>query len=129
MAEAAEQLDWVDDVLLPEEVTSPAAGDTIAALFGRSHSETRLKGLLSRWGLYVKHAENVYPWGDARGTGHGSPYWYDRHVPFIVYGGGVPAGQSAEAVYTYDMAPTLAALAGLSTPQDLDGQAVDLQGR
>jgi hypothetical protein len=57
------------------------------------------------------------------GVGHGSAYHYDRWVPFIVYGAGVPAGTHDERAATLDLAPTLAALLGITTPADLDGTA------
>jgi len=58
------------------------------------------------------------------GTTHGTPYWYDRWVPFMLMGAGVARGSSDSAAYTVDMAPTLAALAGIRAPDDLDGRAI-----
>jgi arylsulfatase A-like enzyme len=37
-------------------------------------------------------------------------------------GAGVPQGESDEPVYTVDFAPTLAGLAGIRVPEDLDGR-------
>lgn len=42
------------------------------------------------------------------GTGHGTPWAYDRHVPMIFMGNGIPAGQSMEPVWVMDIAPTVA---------------------
>lgn len=58
---------------------------------------------------------------DEFGTGHGSPYHYDRWVPFILYGHGTPAGVHEQRVATVDLAPTLASLLGVPFPADLDG--------
>ncbi len=55
---------------------------------------------------------------------HGSPYEYDRHVPLVFMGTGVTAGASAKSVHTTDVAPTLAALAGIPFPSGLDGHAL-----
>ncbi len=55
------------------------------------------------------------------GTTHGSPYDYDVHVPFLIWGPGVAARQIATPVATVDLAPTLAELLGVGTPEDLDG--------
>lgn len=53
---------------------------------------------------------------------HGSAYQYDRNVPLIFMGTGVTAGTSAKLAYTVDVAPTLATLAGVSFPVNLDGK-------
>ena len=124
VAEAVEALDFVEAVHLPEDLRAPPTDDSIAGLFGRSFSETRRTGLLSRYGVQVQLRPGIYPSAGNRGTGHGTPYWYDRHVPFIVYGDGITPGVSEEPVYTYDAAPTLAAFAGVPVPEDLDGTAV-----
>ncbi len=52
---------------------------------------------------------------------HGSPHPYDTHVPWLLR---LPSGTGArvdERVYTVDVAPTVARLAGLTPPADLDG--------
>jgi predicted AlkP superfamily pyrophosphatase or phosphodiesterase len=48
------------------------------------------------------------------GTGHGTPYNYDQHVPVFFMGFGIQPGEYAEAVTPADIAPTLAALAGVT---------------
>ncbi len=42
------------------------------------------------------------------GTGHGTPWAYDRHAPVLFFGYDVPAGQSTELVYVSDIASTVA---------------------
>jgi arylsulfatase A-like enzyme len=61
--------------------------------------------------------------GTGPGTSHGTPYRYDTHVPFLLYGTGVAKGQSREPVSTLDMAPTLAALLGVTPPAQCEGRA------
>ena len=54
-------------------------------------------------------------------TTHGTPYLYDRHVPWLLR---LPAGSQQtieEPVATVDVAPTVARLLGLTPPSDLDG--------
>lgn len=52
------------------------------------------------------------------GTGHGSPHPYDAHIPFLVYGAGVPAlGQRTEPVSSLTVAPTLAWALGVPAPK------------
>jgi len=123
VARAVEGLAWVQAVFLPSDVTGEPA-DSMAALFGRSHSDSRLVGPLARYGLHVQFAPGGLNRTEPRGTSHGSPYWHDRHVPLILYGKGVEPGVSQAAAYTYDLAPTLAALAGIAVPDDLDGRAL-----
>lgn len=44
----------------------------------------------------------------ATGTAHGSPHTYDRHVPLLFLGPGIPAGRSDEAVTPQTIAPVFA---------------------
>ena len=48
------------------------------------------------------------------GTGHGTPWNYDQHVPIFFMGFGIKPGEYFEAVTPADIAPTLAALCGLT---------------
>jgi predicted AlkP superfamily pyrophosphatase or phosphodiesterase len=48
------------------------------------------------------------------GTGHGTPYDYDQRVPVVFMGSGVERGEYFGRVTPADIAPTLAALCGLT---------------
>jgi predicted AlkP superfamily pyrophosphatase or phosphodiesterase len=50
----------------------------------------------------------------ATGTGHGTPYNYDQHVPVFFMGFGIQPGEYFEPVTPADIAPTLAALTGVT---------------
>ncbi len=53
------------------------------------------------------------------GTGHGSPYNYDQHVPVLLMGFGIQPGEYFREVTPADIAPTLAALCGVTlAPRD-----------
>ena len=52
----------------------------------------------------------------AAGTTHGSPNPYDQRVPVMVMGPGVTGGEYTEPATPADLAPTLAALAGIQLP-------------
>lgn len=56
------------------------------------------------------------PAGKARdyGTGHGTPYNYDQHVPLMLMGWGIRAGNYYRTVTPADIAPTFAALCGIT---------------
>ena len=105
------------------ELTRAEPADSFAVLFQNSHYPGRALDPLSSYGVEIRYRE-----GDLvhfrTGTTHGTPYWYDRHVPFILLGAGIEAGSSDASAYTVDMAPTLAALAGIEAPYDLDGRVI-----
>ena len=52
---------------------------------------------------------------------HGSPHRYDTRVPVLLYGGRIAPGRHAVPASPLDVAPTLAALAGVTLPQ-VDGR-------
>ena len=51
-----------------------------------------------------------------RGTNHGTPYDYDRQVPVLAWGVGIPRRRSAEPVDQMRVAATLAALLRIPAP-------------
>jgi predicted AlkP superfamily pyrophosphatase or phosphodiesterase len=58
---------------------------------------------------------------------HGSPWDYDRRVPILFWRKGLAGFEQPNSVDTVDIAPTLAALTGLSIPKgDIDGRCLDL---
>ncbi|HSC44473.1 MAG TPA: alkaline phosphatase family protein [Candidatus Acidoferrum sp.] len=65
------------------------------------------------------------PTGQPRdyGTGHGTPYYYDQHVPVLFMGWGIEHGQYFGRITPADIAPTLAALCGV-TLSSSDGRAL-----
>jgi predicted AlkP superfamily pyrophosphatase or phosphodiesterase len=48
------------------------------------------------------------------GTGHGVPYNYDQHVPILFMGFGIQPGEYSQSITPADVAPTLAALCGIT---------------
>ena len=59
-------------------------------------------------------------WYRATAT-HGSPYDQDAHVPIIFYGPWATPGRYTEFARTVDIAPTLAAMIGVTPSEKLDG--------
>ncbi len=124
LAQAAPQLDWIERAWTITSLLEGAPGDSITTLFQRSMYPGRSPGLLGRYGVAIQMVQGALDWGRPLGTTHGSPYYYDRHVPLIFMGPGVSAGRSDTRAATIDVAPTLAAWAGIRTPADLDGRTL-----
>ena len=56
------------------------------------------------------------------GTGHGTAYDYDRHVPIIFMGSGIRPGSYASECGPEDIAPTLAKILGFDYPKEFDSR-------
>lgn len=59
---------------------------------------------------------------------HGSPWDYDRRVPIVFWKAGepLPAQERFWPIRTVDIAPTLAAVAGVTPAEAIDGRCVEL---
>ncbi len=119
-----EEVPWIARAWSAEELAGmQVTVDSFAVLERNSLHAGRPQGLLSRAGVLLHYQPFTLGWSYERGTGHGSPYLYDRQVPLVFLGEGiVPRVDSARAS-AVDVAPTLARLLGISFPDDLDGQA------
>ena len=131
---ALEALPFIERAYTFAEVEDARARpDSFAVLFAHSLSRERAVGIRARYGdavgvparygVYLRFRPHFMRWSSDPAT-HGSPYYYDRRVPIIFLGAGVEAGVSQEAAATVDVAPTLAWLAGIETPGDLDGRVL-----
>jgi hypothetical protein len=123
LAEAVEERGLAAGAYSHHELTRGMPADSFAVLYRNSYYPGRAWSDLSRWGVDLRHGEGDYV-GYETGTSHESPYWYDRHVPILLLGAGVSPGSSDAPVYTVDFAPTLAGLAGIPIPDDLDGRRI-----
>ncbi|HKY22106.1 MAG TPA: alkaline phosphatase family protein [Vicinamibacterales bacterium] len=72
--------------------------------------------------LNVLLKKDVYLHAAAGGTGHGSPYDFDRHVPVVFMGRGITAGKYRDPSGPEDVAPTLAHLLQLEFPREWDAR-------
>lgn len=59
------------------------------------------------------------------GTDHGTPYNYDTHVPFLLYGWGVNKGETLRRTSIADIAPTISALLHILPPSGNVGNPVE----
>lgn len=123
LARLVEERGLVAKAYTHRQLTVGEYPDTFAVFFRNSYYPGRASGTLSRFGVEIRYGYN-HLFRGPRGTTHGSVYWYDRYVPFLLVGAGVRQGVSHTPVYTVDLAPTLAGLAGVPAPPDLDGRAV-----
>ena len=121
--EVLERLDFVADAVTLAELSGEPSADSLIRLLQNSHFAGRMPGPLHRYGVHleIRLAPGTVEYSGG-GTNHGSPYWHDRHVPLIFLGAGVRPGGSDAPVRTVDVAPTLAALAGIPAPEDLAGR-------
>ena len=76
---------------------------------------------LPRSGDLLLVPKPYWPWDSAApgrsrtyGTTHGTPYAYDQRVPELFMGYGIQPGEYFESVTPADIAPTLAALCGVT---------------
>jgi predicted AlkP superfamily pyrophosphatase or phosphodiesterase len=122
LAEVVQRTSWVARAWSHAKLsTTQEFADSFAVLEQHSYYPGRMSGLLSRAGVQMQLTEGTVSWVVPLGTTHGSPYYYDRHVPWILYGPGVSPGTRDDRVGATDVAPTLAGMLGLRTPEDLDG--------
>jgi hypothetical protein len=105
------------------ELTVGMPADSFATLYRNSYHPGRGADLLSRFGVEIRRKPNYLLYART-GTTHGTPYWYDRYIPMILMGTGVEPGSTDRAAYSVDLAPTLARLAGIQYPNDLDGRVI-----
>ncbi|MCF0058237.1 alkaline phosphatase PafA [Dyadobacter sp. CY356] len=63
--------------------------------------------------------------GGATGTDHGTPYNYDTHVPFLLYGWGVNKGETLRRTSIADIAPTISSLLHILPPSGNVGNPVE----
>ncbi|MBV9885978.1 MAG: alkaline phosphatase family protein [Acidobacteria bacterium] len=105
---------WSDDLQ-----NSPLSQDRIRAAVRTSFLASRSGDLYFVPKPYwlVEGSKPANP--HATGTGHGGPYNYDQHVPILLMGFGIQPGQYFREVTPADIAPTLAALTGVTlAPRD-----------
>jgi predicted AlkP superfamily pyrophosphatase or phosphodiesterase len=130
----AEAVRWLEtqpdiaQVLTREQVmvAAPAEGTpvdklTMAERFHESFDATRSGDIFV---VLPEHVSSSVPVkAGAAVAGHGSPWDYDRLVPILFWWPGVAAQTVMRPIETVDIAPTLAAIAGVRTPQ-LDGHCL-----
>jgi len=130
----AEGADMVADLYTTADLISAQTNDLFLRLYQHSYRKDRVPRLpifslqtstspIGEEGAMVRLRPGTMI--DIDRTTHGSPYEYDRRVPLLFLGKLVPYGASDEYARTVDVAPTLAALAGIRVPADVDGTVLE----
>jgi hypothetical protein len=94
----------------------PPGSDPYIDLFRNSFFASRSPHLMVLPKMYTYISTNV------GGTGHGSPYEYDRHVPIVWMGPGIPPGRYEKPAGPEDIAPTLAKMLDIPFPIEADAR-------
>lgn len=141
LAGQLERSDWIARAMTPAELAGEGPADAILSAYRNSYVPGRptpfplwthevLAGNVgaahpANWGIVVEFAENAQLWTAA--STHMSSHRYDREVPIVFMGKGVQPGIPSESARTVDVAPTLAALAGLAYPSTVDGSELPVK--
>lgn len=74
--------------------------------------------------LYYQMAPYILVDDEPTGTGHGTPWEYDRQVPVLLFGSRIVPGIRRTPAAVSDIAPTLSALLGLAAPGGTQGRVL-----
>jgi arylsulfatase A-like enzyme len=75
-------------------------------------------------GWYVMGIPRPFQVGTSSGTGHGTPFSYDTHVPLAFYGLAFQPGVYRTHAEPVDLAVTLASLLGINAPTHATGRVL-----
>jgi arylsulfatase A-like enzyme len=121
-----------DERLLPWPRTKEDVRQTLldyyAVVTAMDHQIGRLARALEEHGfaddtIFVFTADQGIALGSHGLLGKQNLYEHSMGVPFIVAGPGVKAGESQALVYLIDLYPTVCEIAGLPTPEGIDGRS------
>ncbi len=116
------KLPLIADAWMHDDLVRGQLPDSFAVLQRRSIYPGRYADRFAREGVEYRFIPGVL--SGQRGSSHGQTYWYDRHVPMIFMGPGIPAGRDPSRAATVDFAPTFSAILGIAYPKDLDGKVL-----
>jgi predicted AlkP superfamily pyrophosphatase or phosphodiesterase len=118
MATSLASAPWADDAFSYEDLADTTVQRPFIDAYRRSFVPDRAPDVM------VHFRENYY-YAPQLMVDHGTPYAYDTHVPLIFLGGRIHSAEIGELVLTVDLAPTLAVLADIAFPADLDGAVLE----
>lgn len=114
LAELLREHELIADAWTRDELMTTVQRNEFAAEWRRSFHPQRSSDIL----IQVAPGVSMYP----DGTGHGTPYEYDQHVPLLIRGSGWSEVEN-ERVSTVDIAPTIASMLHVAVPEGVDGVA------
>jgi predicted AlkP superfamily pyrophosphatase or phosphodiesterase len=107
----------VERVYTQDELRSTGkSSDPFLILYQNAYFEPRSPHL----NILLK--KDVYMTASSYGTGHGSAWDFDRHVPVLFMGSGIKPGRYTGLAGPEDIAPTLGRLLGLVYPRESDSR-------
>lgn len=106
----------VEKVYTHSDLMTPYSDDPQLRLFQNAFFQPRSPHLT------VLLKKYVYVSSQVGGTGHGTVYDYDRHVPLVFMGQNIKSGRYQRECGPEDIAPTLAHLLGLTFPREYDSR-------
>lgn len=109
------------EALPPGPTPAPGSPGWLPALYRNTFHPERSPDVL------LQAAPDFLPIAGSHTT-HASPHPHDTHVPLVLWGRGLAAGTVSRPVLTVDLAPTLAALLDVPTPDDLAGRPLPAVG-
>jgi hypothetical protein len=122
LAAVARAVEGVPGIARVYDLAHPGDDDGFLALMQASAPPGRAARLSVRQLARVVQLDEK---GVAIGTDHGSPYAYDRRVPFLLAGPGVKRGRFVARVDARDVSATFAALLRVSPPDAGQGHPVE----
>lgn len=119
-----------------EKVAQEVLNAQDGVYFALTRSQLLLGQLpLTNWGQMMINGFNPKLCGDlmivtppgnyfypGTGTGHGSAWDYDSHVPILLHGPGIQTGKYFRRVHTQDIASTVCSLLGIENPSGNTGK-------
>ncbi|RMF10633.1 MAG: hypothetical protein D6762_01050 [Candidatus Neomarinimicrobiota bacterium] len=112
-----EKIPGIGRILFLEDLLAATPSDTLEWYLKHTMNEQGPDA----WALEKRNWVWKYPFG----TGHGSPYSYDRKVPLRWARSQFSRSEYAAEIHTIDLAPTLAAYLGVTPPDSVDGVVRD----
>lgn len=116
-------MDGISWALTAHQLQSEAYPDGMKSLLQKGYDPKRSGDVLLSFDPgFVPQTNASMTVDKMQGTTHGSGYTYDRHVPLLWYGKGIPSGESVRSVSPTDIAVTLALMLDIQFPSGSDAQ-------
>ncbi len=123
VAEFMSGQDGVHSVLTAHELQTESYSNGLRALLQNGYLAGRSGDVFLTFhpGI-VLNANSEIDIAQVKGTTHGTGYSYDRHVPLLWMGTGIPKGESVRPVSPIDISPSLAMFLDLQLPSGSVGE-------